>query len=269
MGATEVNAGDLLRAAGWRQGSILDQKSLLQLGAEGHDIAIVLSHDCDVVRAVMVEPSLELILGSKAEKPRPEYLYGRNPREIDLLLADGVTAIRLCANERISVSKEKLCNLVPSSDVLEFDSVSLLAKWIAKRYTRAAWPDAFIDRLRRVDRKLDQLFKSIQSRQISSILIMLEPPRMELPANEDYRMVVWLTVPVASRMDESCAAAAQDFESQLKGILSRCPGIKLEEIETRSEADVSMDDLRQFRNFDRDYRSVAPSPGGYLPPSED
>ena len=56
------------------------------------------------------------------------------------------------------------------------------------------------------------------------------------------------------------------YEQRLKDILQSCAGIRLQGIEVRSEADISLDDLRLMKRLDLDYRSHAPKPGGALPP---
>jgi len=47
------DAGELLRALGWRQGSVVAKESLVELGLKSHSLAILLSQDCDVVKSVV------------------------------------------------------------------------------------------------------------------------------------------------------------------------------------------------------------------------
>jgi hypothetical protein len=69
-----------------------------------------------------------------------------------------------------------------------------------------------------------------------------------------------------SMMDSKEVRRGQDFEQRLKELLESCKGIELCEIELRKEADVTLEDLRHFRRFDKDYRSVAATSRGALPP---
>ena len=262
------DAGTQLRAAGWRQGSVVSPDSLAALGYPTHDVAILVNQDCDVVQSTDVEPEVELILGQRRHAPRPDCPFGRNPRELDLLLTNEAGAVSFRIRDRVSVSKESLSAHRPSSAMLDPVERRTLARWIAKRYTRPAWPDAFNERLGHVEDRLERLFKNEASIPISAILVMLDPPDEELPDGEDYQVAVWLTVEVGSQLDSVAAKRAATFEVRLAEILRSCAGINLREIETRSEADVSLDDLRHFRRFDRDYRSVAPKPGGKMAPSE-
>jgi len=212
---------------------------------------------------------VELILGEKREAPRPDCMFSRNPREIDLPLSKEGGAVSLCARNRVWVPKEKLSSYHPAStEILAPPEVTLLASWIAKRYTRAAWPDAFNVRLRPIEKKLDRLCKSQESRRISAILMMLVPPKEELPEGSSYQLAIWLTTSEESRMDQQASQDAEVFGQKLSALLQSCKGIVLSEWEVKSEADVSMADLRAFRRFDRDYRSIAPSPGGQMAPAE-
>lgn len=262
------DAGTQLRAAGWRQGSAVERDSLAPLRLLDCDIAIVVSQDCDVVQSVDVEPDVELILGRRRDATRPDCRFGRNPRELDLELEGRTDAVTFRIRERVSISKERLASHRPAPVALAPDDVALLAKWIAKRYTRPAWPDAFNERLRAVDARLERLFKSDAGIPITSILLMLDRPDDELPEGEPYRLAAWLTVSADSLMNDVASKRAQEFERRFKEILDDCDDIELQEIEVRSEDDVTMADLREFRRFDRDYRSVAPKPGGQLPPNE-
>jgi hypothetical protein len=193
-------------------------------------------------------------------------MYGRNPRELDFNLSIG--AVKLCACNRISIEKRKLAKHQPVAEMIDRSIVSTLTKWFAKRYTRAAWPDEFNRRLQKVDNKLEKLLKTTNGQEISSILFMLEPRMEELADNVPYKLSIWLTVPVKINMDAETTIRSHIFETKLRGIINECEGVDLKEIETRSEADVSMDDLRFFERFDCDYRSIAPKPGGCLPPDE-
>lgn len=270
MRGQEEDAGTQLRAAGWRQGSVVQGEILSTLGFSECDLAVVVSQDCDVVQSVDVEPDVELILGRRRDAPRPDCRFGRNPRELDLEIVGRTGAVTFRIRERVMASKEHLAAHRPAPVALVPRDMALLAKWIARRYTRPAWPDAFNERLRAVDDRLERLFKSGAGVPITSILLRLEPEDDELAEGEPYRLAAWLTVSADSLMNDAASKCAYEFERRFKEILGSCDGIVLEEegTEVRSEDDVTMADLRELRRFDRDYRSAAPKPGGQLPPNE-
>jgi hypothetical protein len=270
MEATAADPSAQIRAAGWRQGSIVGEADLKTLGYENADVAVVLSQDCDVVQRIDQEPVVELLLGKRIERPRADLLNGRNPRLLDIALRDGggegVVAFRIL--DRVSLDKIKLATLVPSPTLaLPKESLHCLIGWVAKRYTRPAFPDAFNERLETVRERLDRLVKSDVSKVITGIYVLLVQGDQELPADEDYKVVVWLAVTDATMADAAAYESAQTFETRLRSVLEACRGIKLEApLELRSESDISIADLRIMKRLDMDYRSLGAKPGGALPP---
>jgi hypothetical protein len=246
----------------------VDRERLEALGHGTADCAVVISQDCDVVQAVEVEPFLEVIAAKVLEPPRPDLLHGRNPRLIDIpVVAPVGRYLHISVHDRFRIEKHDLAAHAPSATItLDREMTSQLAKWIAKRYTRVAWPDAFNERLAAVDDKLERLFKSDSGKVITGIWLNLDPVDEELDWNRDYRLAVWLTMRSDSMMDRNEVRRGEEFEQRLRQLLGSCKGIELYEIDIRKESDVSLEDLRLLRRLDKDYRSIANSPGGALPP---
>jgi hypothetical protein len=200
-------------------------------------------------------------------------MFGRNPRILDLRVRGSVSSgvvVSMRAHARSLVAKIQLADRLPSSSLsLEREAISLLARWLARRYTRPAWPDEFNRRLDQQRKRLDALFKSQSSKGITGIWIALDPLDDELTQAAPYRMVIWLTVREEDRMNVTASRVALAFEQKLAATLKDCPGLVLATpIEIRSEADFTLADQRLFRRLDRDYRSLAPDPGGDLAPDE-
>jgi hypothetical protein len=268
MRGNATDPGTQLRAAGWCQGSVVNKDRLEALGRTDVDCAVVISQDCDVVQSVEVESYVEVIAARLVEQARSDLLHGRNPRTIDLpAAAPAGRHLRASIHDRFRIEKQDLAADTPSTTiVLARGTTSQLAKWIAKRYTRVAWPDAFNERLATIAEKLERLFKSDNGKVITGIWLMLDPADDELAEDRKYRLAVWLTMTSDSMMDAKQVHRGEEFERRLKELLGSCKGIELCEIELRKEADVSLEDLRHFRRFDKDYRSVAATPRGALPP---
>jgi hypothetical protein len=268
MRGDATDPGTQLREAGWCQGSVVDKDRLEALGRAEVDCAVVISQDCDVVQGVDVESYVEVIAARLVEQARPDLLHGRNPRTIDLPAASPTGRhLRASIHDRFRIEKQILAADVPSTRIrLDRGTTSQLAKWIAKRYTRVAWPDTFNERLATIDDKLERLFKSDNGKVITGIWLMLDPADDELAEDREYRLAVWLTMTSDSMMDTKEIRRGEDFEGRLKELLESCKGIELCEIELRKESDVSLEDLRHFRRFDKDYRSIAATPRGALPP---
>jgi len=268
MRGDATDPGTQLRGSGWCQGSVVGRERLEALGHGATDCAVVISQDCDVVQTVEVESYLEVIAAKVLEQPRADLLHGRNPRLIDIpVVAPVGRYLHISVHDRFRIEKHDLAAHAPSTTItLDREVTSQLAKWIAKRYTRVAWPDAFNERMATVDDKLERLFKSDNGKVITGIWLMLDPVDEELAEDRDYRLAVWLTMSSESMMDKTEVRRGEEFEKRLQQLLKSCNGIDLCEIELRKESDVSLEDLRLFRRFDKDYRSIAASPVGALPP---
>jgi len=269
MRGTPEDAGTLLHGAGWIQGSVIGLDVIAALGQSDASWAVLISQDCDIVQSATVEHSVEVILGTDIDAVRPDCQHGKNPRQLDLILMHGDVHKHVCfdARKRLMVRKEVLASHSPDHQ-LSPESTDLLVRWVAKRYTRVAWPDQFNERLKTISTKLERLFKDDTGKSVTAIWLRLDPLREELPSDENYRLMVWLTVSAETRLDAAESRRVQQFENRFRELLDHCKGIDLEEIETRSESDVTLEDLRQFRRFDRDYRSLAPTPGGATAPDE-
>lgn len=152
---------DVVRAAGWRQGSIArpaDNETLLAASVDrvpepGESVVrlVAVTQDCDLVQEPDIEPFVEFIACRESEAVEPLYRYGRNPRRLHLQTVgeDGPGPwLHVSIHNRFRVGKETLIGMTVDEELrLEPDDTRLLNRWIAKRYTRPAFPDAFNARL--------------------------------------------------------------------------------------------------------------------------
>lgn len=146
---------------GWRQGAVLG----VNLAAKARELApsgivftesdwlIVTSHDCDVVNGRLEkEPTVEVLRAAivQQKKPDRQQVWGRNPREMQLAVDDGVggsVVLSVKVHERWSMPRDLLVSEAPHR-VLHEKPRRLIAEWLAKRYIRAAFPTAFDARWR-------------------------------------------------------------------------------------------------------------------------
>ena len=143
------------RLTPWRQGHFLSACTVRTLhavlGTEGDDaVAVVISHDCDLVQGPEVEPFVEVIVGRRILKPDGNFTHGKNPRRLHLRGQAGNNAvwIDLNATNRRMVPKEALADAIPDADLkIEVKERGTLQFWLAARYRRSAFPDEFDRRL--------------------------------------------------------------------------------------------------------------------------
>lgn len=266
----DADPGDLLRAGGWRQGcAIVGTEQAEALALDG-DLFLLVSQDCDIVRSSEVEPDIEFVGGSFADRPNGQLTFGKNPRRLQLTLPSGdetdARLVELDIRKRAIVAKSAVADLRPSDSLrCAGEPLRVVTRWLAKRYSRPAFPDEFNRRLQSVYGRIDRLSKKASGRDISSILIALSPRDEDLPDGEDYELVVWLTVPDDARNDGTRFAEASAFQERFEEILTDCNGIQVREVELRCHSDVTLRDLEDLSRLDFDHRSFAPKPGGKLP----
>lgn len=165
------------RSTPWRQGYIVDSKTLAQLGItiDGHDqeklIAVVATHDCDLAQLAAGEPEVELILGKVlADKLDGNYTHCKTARRLHIELT-GTDDHLLCefdASKRVRAPKE---HEDPSKAFVSYQPThaalmngqerSIFQRWLAARYRRSSFPDEFDRRLRdtKVAERLAKLFR--------------------------------------------------------------------------------------------------------------
>ncbi len=145
------------RETPWRQGHALTDETVDKLGlrdaqAPERTLAVVISHDCDLAASPDREPEVELIVGRQLEKPDGNFTHAKNARilHIGFASANGAQFVELAALKKIRILKSDLAGHEPRNEFrLGPSEQSILQRWLAARYRRAAFPDAF-------DRRLDE-----------------------------------------------------------------------------------------------------------------
>lgn len=146
---------DTNRKFSWRQGDALTNEAAKALNLQhpdnpGSTVVVVISHDCDLTAATEKEPKSEIIVGKRIDKLGGDS-YGKTARRlhIEYQSAEGPIALELIATDKQQISKPVLFEMDPRQDIwLDGRGAVILQRWLAARYHRAAFPEAFEDRLR-------------------------------------------------------------------------------------------------------------------------
>jgi hypothetical protein len=146
-------AGD--RQTLWRQGHTLTNEAAVGLGLVRPDeiataLVIVISHDCDLTQCSEVEPCVETIVGHRIAAADGNFTHAKNPRQLHLPCEEnGATVyLDLRARDKRSISKEDFAAHQPNGVITVAPrECSVLQRWLAARYRRAAFPDEFERRL--------------------------------------------------------------------------------------------------------------------------
>ncbi len=165
------------RETRWRQGQVLAVETARELDlvdSEARDAVavVVISHDCDLAQSPGNEPDVEVIVGRVIDEANGNFTHAKNVRKLHLSFERnaGPVVVELLATAKAFISKEALLNHTPQTDLrLAPNALSILQRWLAARYRRAAFPDEFDRRLEDTGMK-DQLTK------------ILKPSGMHIPA---------------------------------------------------------------------------------------
>lgn len=156
----------------WRQGHILTMDAAEALGllhpeAPDSTCVVVIGHDCDLANDdLQVEPDVEVIIGRRLDQGNGSYFWAKAPRtlHVDVLRGDAAAIIELVATSKRLVSKQALATFSPDTAYsFSGKALSALRSWLAVRYNRAAFPDAFVDRMAqsKVDKRLTKIIEPV------------------------------------------------------------------------------------------------------------
>jgi hypothetical protein len=239
------------RETPWRQGHVLCAKAraALELHHADADVTcvVVISHDCDLASDDLhAEPHAEVIIGRVVSAANGNYSWGKAPRTLHLpMQRDGaVVTVELDATSKRLVPKSALAGFEPDGVIaLDGEGIAILRSWLSARYSRAAFPDAFVRRMRKtkVDEKLAKKLEPHGSL-ISFVYFDLDGGRvLERPDGEPYELSIILVYPPgddaeasADAADELADAVKEACEARLmdrkKIIIKRCIAISEDDL---------------------------------------
>lgn len=223
---------------------------------------MVISQDCDLVQTDWVkEPYVELIRirHAKDDEHPPKWLT--SPRDLQFSdPPDEKTHRFACSiHDRVQIDRKYLSDFRPDANrAIDRENVRRICLWVARRYVRAAFPDAFNERVESavdsLTKKSSELYK--QSDLLSGIYLLVT--EAELGPDEDYKVVVWGTMRVQDFEKPDRREVAQRILDLLESSLGSCDGIEIDECELVSEQDLTIDHLRLWKRWDFDVLSLRP-----------
>jgi len=257
-----------MRRQGWRQGDLITGQAaarIISSCCDGTDflqansaVLLVLSQDCDLVAEESREPYIEFLAGTCITTVDSMKLNGRNPRFIQVQTAE--QNITFCIHDRFRMKKNDFCKVCTprSGKTLNDSDRRMVLKWVAKRYTRPAFPDEFNKRLSKKRKIQEVLYKSELARKI--IVVLVDVSEKELESNENYIIKILVGVVEETTEDERFL-----IERQFEEAFTVC-GIILQDIAVHGELDITVRELRTYKLWDKEYRSYPESEESPLPP---
>lgn len=260
----------------WEQGCVLGSSSAVKLGLLAPDakdaIAILISHDCDVLETASVEPICEILTGHKIATVDGHYTNGKSPRRLHLTFSGGTTSIaaEFLATDKKTVKKELLLAEAPQLDVkLTEDEHFTLQSWLSSRYHRSIFPDEFDRRLKErpaeIHKKIANAIKGTGT-DILAVLFDLDSGKIIVHEGPDdpYSLSVYLVYNVSEDPAKAVVVATR-AASQIKGLFRqyyfkdrKWRNIELRECMAVSADAISLYQLRATKPWHFDYLEIVP-----------
>lgn len=254
-----MTSPELLFQNGWRQGRLLrveDHPKFPEAATTGLDGAsrlIVISQDCDLVTAPFSsEPQAEVIIAVPVNgEPDGNYTRGKNPRRLHLAChaRTGNMYYECSGTRRIFINRATLAGLTPDPDILlKEGDLKVLQQWLVGRYKRIALPNEFNKRFSRAGEVIKDALKK-HGEHIETIYIGI-PRWEELPAGETYPVAIILALRPEHFTNTDIVRKARLVSNKIEKAFEDCNGLKLESVEVKSLAQISLEDVRYLRQLD-------------------
>lgn len=151
----------------------------------------------------------------------------------------------------------------------EAENVKRLCRWISRRYVRAAFPNEFNIRVKSSLDALAKRKKDLDKQRDLFTGIYLRVSERELESDEDYEVLIWAVMRPQIYDDPNQNRAAQEMLIQIEACLADCPGVEILECEVKSEQEITLDHLHEWKRWDFDVLSLRPKTKNAPLPSVD
>lgn len=266
----------------WRQGSLIAQAAAIAAGlfdesSSSHKRAIVITHDCDLPN--QKEADVEVMVGEVVDKSDKNFARARNVRRLHLAF-DKQNGEQLFLELQITskqwVSKSLIAgDAKPDGDwLISDDEKRALKQWLAARYGRPAFPNAFENHLRKktgkysVDQQLDNALEKVNGHLVGVFFDLGESRAVEITDGIPYDLKI-IVVYDASEGGQPARLAAEEVVSEIRDIFHVAYGapesatkIALENCEAVADTFFPLSDLRKVDQWRAEYISLRQDPPG-------
>jgi hypothetical protein len=271
-----MNGGEMAwnRETPWRQGHFISRKAvkalkLLDSKITESSCAVVISHDCDLVQDIQVEPYVEVIAGRIVPKGDGNYYWAKSPRTLHIEMQKNGTpaVVELNATGKRIIAKEDLAPFLPEPEhSFPRDSLIALRAWLSLRYSRDAFPDRFVEIMKDsgVDTRLVKILKTTGSL-LSDVFFDLDEGRLESHADgSPYSLKVVLVHP-PGEFPEQTANKVGIIETTISDLFEKkCfdqqteqwNGIALKQCMSISEDDLSVGQAKKLKQWRLEHLSL-------------
>lgn len=262
----------------WRQGLILTSEACIEFNLthpDGQDCTVVaiVTHDCDLTQHPSKEPSVEVMVGRRIDKLDSNCTHAKSARKLHIEFTGEVPMFaEFDATNKTCISKEALGKFYPQVNVsLLPDKYNIYQYWLASRYRRSAFPDAFERRLKDETGIAKKIAKALEPHGEHIIGIFFDVDeggdvKREAP-DDTYTLDIHLLHSSEPDFFASEAAAKQAadvitraFKDQLYEPTKTWKLIELHACEVWSETTMTYQHFKQLKQWRLDYISFASDP---------
>lgn len=203
--------GDELRTKGWKAGAVLpsamvadlkpyltrDGQSFAEIGES--DWIVVVSQTCDVVQPNLdKEPLVEVLHCRPIDQLRGEFKECKSTRVLDFRpnrnAHVGIVLSAHAISDRYVIPRDLFAKHGPDPGrVLSESSVKNIQLWYAFRYSRPAWPNAFVERIGGTRAALVKILKPLKD-DVAEVRVAIAENDRELAEDEHYHIAVYFVV---------------------------------------------------------------------------
>jgi hypothetical protein len=271
----------------WRQGDLLTREATTRLTAQSGAVggkcrAVVITHDCDLAHDE--ETSVELIVARVVDTANPQFSHAKNPRKLHLgyeIEGGQSVVVELRHAARCAVSKAEFEKYASRDAQLLVDTKRTLKQWLAARYGRPAFPNAFEDRLRKrvggknVVGKIGKILEPEAKHLIGLFFDLGEQRLAEIPEDEPYALSIFVVYD-AIEGGSQARRSAEKVANQLRELFEKAYGkpdtateIALDVCEAVADTSITLADLRRVDQWRLEYISLSDDDhGDFLPVGE-
>lgn len=257
----------------WRQGDLVAPDRAIALDLitreqrDSHRV-VVISHSCDIASNESVEPKVELLIAVVVTEQQASSRNGHGIRKLHVPAHDCERTEWLeldIANRHLANKADLLAGPPWSERAIPSLQRGILRRWLAQRYSRSEFPDAFVDWLKKsgVEDRFDKFAKRY-SADLVGIYFDLDDDGERHDPNEPYALGIHLVYDTSS---QAHAVSAEKAAKELSEIFNRrCQSqgewrwFELLYCEAVSDEVFTLRAASIFRRWRFEHRSIAGEP---------
>lgn len=266
----------LLRGTNWRQGHVLKDEDAFFLGlveSLGTSSKIVIiTHDCDIPSDKV--QNIEYIRGTLVQTDK-SFTRAKNPRLLHLQIQNNEgtldSSISLNQENKSFIKKSEFVNITYNDENIQFndEEKKILKQWLAGRYGRPAFPDAFEIRFKKyvskrqtLEQKIAKILSPI-SETIVGVFFNLGNERfIDLEDGIPYYLSILIVYdaveggPDARMKSEKAAAELETLLLNIYGAVETATEIGLEKCSAVADNFLTLADIRKLDQWRLEYISL-------------